>query len=207
MSKTIITPAERALPSAIISNTFIRLRSTQHADLTVFHARTEEVRVSLNWGGLLMTFRNAEAAQGVREALAAAKATLVHLPVDLGAPQPSDEDPYDRPTIAIDWTRRPSYGVMERSTLTPDNRRTLRWTDVYLGTLTLQILDRAAYHSTMDILKLAHQTAVAVCLDGGKHRADPTRDDYQFAVKPRTTRRERGRAYRDWDAAQHQSTE
>jgi hypothetical protein len=47
-----------------------------------------------------------------------------------------------------------------------------------MGPLTFQILDRAAFHSAVDVLRLAHRTAVAVCLDGHRFRADPTRDDY-----------------------------
>ena len=92
MSKTELTPEERGLPTAVIATTFIRLRSTQHADLTVHHARTRNVRVSLAWGGVLMTFLSAQAAQGVREALSAARPTMVNLPVDLGRPEPTDED-------------------------------------------------------------------------------------------------------------------
>lgn len=180
MSKTQITPAEMGHAPAIITSTYIRLRSTQHADLTVYHACTKEARISLQWGGILMNFLNAQAAQGIREAVGAARATLVHLPADLGAPMANDEEPYDRPTIAIDWTQRPSYGIMPRSALSADRRRTVHWTDIYLGCITLQLLDREAFHTTMDILKLTHETAVAVCLDGPAHRADPTPDDYQF---------------------------
>lgn len=179
MSKTEVTAAELGQPTAIITNTYIRLRSTQRADLTVYHARTRNVRVTLAWGGILMTFLNAQAAQGVREALSAARPTMVNLPTDLGAARPSDEDPYDRPTVAIDWTQRPTYAVMPRETQTPHHQRTVRWTDVYLGSLTFQILDRAAFHSTMEILELAHHTAIAVCLDGEQHRADPTTAGYR----------------------------
>lgn len=179
MSKTEITAAEMGQPTAIIANAFIRLRSTQRADLTVHHARTRNVRVTLAWGGVLMTFLNAQAAQGVREALSAARPTMVNLPVDLGAPQSTDEDPYDRPTIAIDWTQRPTYAVMPRESQPRPYHRIARWTDVYLGSLTFQILDRAAFDSTMDILELAHHTAIAVCLDGEQHRADPTTAGYR----------------------------
>jgi len=189
MSKTPVSDAALGYPCAVITNTYIRLRSTQHADLTVYHARTSDARLGMVWGGLLLNFHNAQAAQGVREAVAAARTTLVHLPADLGTPAPSDDDAYDRPTIAIDWTQRPSYAVMTRSAVAPDQRRTIRWTDIYLGPVTLQILDRAAWHSSMELLKLAHQTATAVFLDGHRHRADPTRDTYRFKAESPTGRR------------------
>ena len=54
-----------------------------------------------------------------------------------------------------------------------------RWTDVYMGPITFQILDRAAFHSTIDVLREIHTTAVAVCLDGKRFRKDPTEDYYR----------------------------
>ncbi|OKH62894.1 hypothetical protein EB74_15155 [Mycobacterium sp. SWH-M5] len=161
---------------AFIAHTYVRIRGTQHGDVTVYHAKTDTARVSLNWSGVLMTFFNAEAAQGVLEAVSAARATLMYVPAD--AP-PLREDPYDQPTIAIEWKYRPRYAVLSRSSVSPDKRRTAKWTDVYMGPITLQILDRAAFHSAVELLRQAHRTAVAVCPDGHRHRADPTRDDYQ----------------------------
>jgi len=68
MSKTEITAAEMGQPIAIIANSFIRLRSTQRADLTVHHARTRNVRVTLAWGGVVVppkSWRVSYAAFGV----------------------------------------------------------------------------------------------------------------------------------------------
>ena len=104
---------------------------------------------------------NAQAAQGVLEGFSAARTTIVHLPAEVPAIQ---QEPYDRPTIAIDWTGRPGYAVMPKNALTADNRRTIRWTEVYMGPLTFQILDRAAFHSTLEVLRQIHHTAVAVCI-------------------------------------------
>jgi hypothetical protein len=179
MSKTKITEAALGMPAAVISHTFIRLRGTQTANLTAVHAGTGSARVNLLWGGILWAFRSAEAAQGVLEAMSAARATLVYLPAD-AAPAPLE--PYDRPTIAIDWCRRPCFAVTSRSTLSADRRRTVHWTDIFLGPLTIQLLDRAAFHSTIEVLQLAHGVAVAVCLDGPRFAADPTDDDYRPAL-------------------------
>jgi hypothetical protein len=115
----------------------------------------------------------------VLEAMSTARATLIPLPADAA---PAAQEPYDRPTIAIDWCRRPSFAVTPRSTLTADRRRSVHWTDVFLGPLTIQLLDRAAFHSTIDILQLAHGVAVAVCPDGARFATDPTADDYRPAL-------------------------
>jgi hypothetical protein len=178
MSKTPITEAQLGMPAAVITHTFIRLRGTQTADLTVLHAGTASARVNLLWGGILWGFRSAEAAQGVLEAMSTARATLMHLPTDA---VPAAHEPYDRPTIAIDWRGRPSFAVAPRSTLAADRRRTVYWTDIFLGPLTIQLLDKAAFHSTIEVLRLAHNVAVAVCPDGPRFGADPTDDDYRPA--------------------------
>ena len=100
----------------------------------------------------------------------------MHLPAEV---PPAQREDYDQPTIAIEWTRRPSYAVMPRSTMAPDKSRTLRWTDVYMGPVTFQVLDRAAFHSAVEVLQLAHNITVAVCPDGPRFAADPTADDYR----------------------------
>jgi hypothetical protein len=160
---------------AVVAHTYIRLRGEQQGDITVYHAGTDTARVSLNWGGVLMNFLSARAAQGVLEGLSAARCTLISVPGNIG---PAHEDPYDQPMIAVDWQGRPGYAVNARTSVTPDKRRTARWTDVYMGPITFQILDRAAFHSAVEVLRLVHRTAVAVCLDGSAHAADPTEDSY-----------------------------
>ncbi|ART74336.1 hypothetical protein BTO20_37575 (plasmid) [Mycobacterium dioxanotrophicus] len=173
----IITATAQYPAPAVIAHTYVRLHGVQTANLTVHHARTDAARVALNWGGgVLMTFFNARAAQGVLEGVAAARATLVYLPTEV---HPMQDDPYEAPTVAIDWKHRPQYAAVSRSSVTPDQRRTVKWTDIYMGPITIQVLDRAAYHSATAILREAHRTAVAVCLDGPEHDADPTRDDYR----------------------------
>jgi hypothetical protein len=51
-----------------------------------------------------------------------------------------------------------------------------------LGTVDDQLLDRAAFHSTIEVLQLAHNVAVAVCPDGPRFAGDSTGDDYRPAL-------------------------
>ena len=176
MTKTAITEAHIGIPAAAISHTYVRLRGAQQADIGVHHAHTDIARVNLTWGRILMSFLNAQAAQGVLEGFSAASHSLVGLPADLA---PRGQQPYDGPAIAIDWTRRPAYGITPREALTPDKRRTVRWVEVYMRPVTFQIVDLAAFRSAIEMLTLAHKTAVAVCLDGHRHRFDPTGDEYR----------------------------
>lgn len=157
-----------------VSHTNLRLRGQQAGTIDVYNARTPSARVSLTLGTVLMTFWSAAAVQGVLEAISAAKPTLVYLPQTL----PAGGDPYGQPKIALDWTHRPSYAVIPQARVTDDKKQTLRWTDIHAGPITVQLLDRAAFHSLVAILRDAHRTAIAVCLDGHEHRADPTRNDY-----------------------------
>ena len=177
MTKPSNLDAAAGTPAAVISHIFLRLRGRQSADTTVLHAGTELATVTLSWGGgTLMRFCNAEAIAGVLEAFSAARATLMYLPANAPA---APREPYDQPSICIDWTRRPSYAVATRSALTPDRRHTLRWTDVYATPVTFQILDRTAFHTGVEVLGQAHAIAARVCGDGPRYGADPTRDDYR----------------------------
>jgi hypothetical protein len=168
------------LPGAsagVITHTYIRLRGTQQFDdIDVHHARTKIARVTLRWAGVLMSFLNAEAAQGVLEGFSAARHSLARVPADIA---PRDQQPYDGPAIAVDWTRRPPYAVSSRQALTPDKRRTVHWAEVYMRPVTFQIVDVAAFRSAVEVLRLAHKTAVAVCRDGQQYRFDPTADAYR----------------------------
>ena len=167
MSKMAISEAHIGIPAGAISQAYVRLRGAQNADISVHHAHTDTARVTLIWGRLLFTFFNAQAAQGVLEGFSAARHSLAGVPADLA---PRHQQPYDGPAIAVDWTRRPSYAITERDAL---------WVEVYMRPVTFQILDRAAFRSAVEVLRLAHKTAVAVCLDGQQHRFDPTADAYR----------------------------
>jgi len=176
MSKMAISEAHIGIPAGAISQAYVRLRGAQNADISVHHAHTDTARVTLIWGRLLFTFLNAQAAQGVLEGFSAARHSLAGVPADLA---PRHQQPYGGPAIAVDWTRRPPYAITERDALTPDKRRTVRWVEVYMRPVTFQIVDRAAFRSAVEVLRRAHKTAVAVCLDGQQHRFDPTAGAYR----------------------------
>ena len=166
--------------TGLIAHTYVRVRGAQTAQIDVYNARAPHARVTMTLGTVLMTFWSASAAQGVLEGISAARATIGRMPADIS----TNADPYGQPTIAVDWTSRPSYAAIPQSRVTPDQRHTLRWTEVHMGPLTWQILDRAAFHALTRILRDVHTTATVVCLDGSKHRADPTADDYVPAQQP-----------------------
>ena len=176
MSKMAISEAHIAIPAGAISQAYVRLRGAQKADISVHHAHTDIARVNLTWGRILFSFLNAQAAQGVLEGFSAARHSLADVPADLA---PRDQQPYDGPAIAVDWTRRPPYAISSRQAITHDKRRTLHWAEVYMRPVTFQIVDLAAFRSAVEVLRLAHKTAVAVCLDGPQHRFDPTADAYR----------------------------
>jgi len=176
MTKTAITESQLGIPAAAISHTYVRLRGAQQPDISVHHAHTDTARVTLTWGRILFGFLNAQAAQGVLEGFSAARHCLAGLPADLA---PRDQQPYDGPAIGMDWTRRPRYAITPREALTPDKRRVAKWVEVYMRPVTFQIVDLAAFRSAIEVLRLAHKTAAAVCLDGHQHRFDPTGDEYR----------------------------
>jgi hypothetical protein len=173
-------PTFGAATSGLIAHTYVRMRGQQSGNIAVYNARTPHARVTMTIDTVLMTFWSAAAAQGVLEGISAAKHTLLHVPTAVPIPQ----DPYGRPTIAVDWTSRPSYAVIPQSRHVEDKRLTLHWTDVHMGPITWQILDRTAFDSLTALLRDAHRTATVVCADGHRHRADPTADDYVPALPP-----------------------
>ena len=145
---------------------------SQCDDITVYHARTKIARVTLRWS------RHPHQLPERPSSPRRPRGILGSTP---HPPEPASPSPPGRtgnsttgPRIAIDWTSRPGYAVMPKDAVTPDKRRTIRWTDVYMGPITFQILDRAAFHSTIDVLREIHTTAAAVCLDGKRFRKDPT---------------------------------
>lgn len=164
------------LPTGLVAHTFIRLGGAQSGDVTVHHAGTTSARVHVRWGGLLMTFFSAQAAQGVLEGFATVRNALAPVPAKLGH---LVSEPYDQPSISVEWVRRPSFAVMSRSATDPKRGALVHWVDLYMGPVTFQVLDRAAFRSTVELLRLAHRTAVAVCPDGPDFVNDPTWDDYR----------------------------
>ncbi|MEE6140456.1 hypothetical protein SKC41_29615 [Mycobacterium sp. 050128] len=175
------TDPARSTPAAIVTHTLVRIQGAQDGDITVFHACTPTARLTMAWGGILMTFWSAQATQSVLEALAAARPLVAPLLRRIPAlPQPPLE-PFAQQTIALDWTRRATYAVVARDELARDRRRTLRWIDIHCGPCTWQILDQEGYHSALELLRRAHATATHVFPDGAEHSADPTLDSYRPA--------------------------
>jgi hypothetical protein len=172
--------ATHLTPAAVITHTVATIRGEQQADLSVYHARTPDARIALTWGGILMTLWTCQAAQGLLEGFAAARAAMARVPRTLPAPLTSVEEPFAQTTLAIDWTRRPTYAVMPQSGPSRAGGNTLHWVELYTGPVTWRIRDHAGLRSTLELLHQAHQTAIAVCPDGKRFIADPTRDDYTF---------------------------
>jgi hypothetical protein len=173
--------ASHMVPPAIITHTVASIRGSQGADVAVYHARTAGARIAMTWGGILMTVYTCQAAQGLLEAFAAARAKMVQVPREIPAPADDLGDAFARPTLAIDWTRRPVYAVTAQSALTKRASRTVHWVDLHTGPITWQIRDQIGLRSTIDVLTRVHKTAIIVCLDGEQYSADPTADDYESA--------------------------
>src|SRR5690349_1401873 len=89
---------------------------------------------------------------------------MTDVPADLA---PRNQQPYDGPAIAVDWTRRPPYAITPREATITEKHGIIRWVhwlEVYMRPVTFQIVDLAAFRSATEVLRLAHKTAVAVCL-------------------------------------------
>lgn len=164
-------------PAALVSHTMIRIQGEQVGDLSVHHACSPHARLRLQWGGVLMTMLSAQACQGVLEGFSAARSAMALIPRHLPVP-PAAADPFARPTVAIDWMRRPAYAVVPRQELSRDRARQLRWLDLHMGPVTFQILDQAGCVAAVELLHTAHRTAIQVFTDGPDHAQDPTDIDY-----------------------------
>jgi hypothetical protein len=175
---SISTATTHVTPAAVITHTIATIRGSQDADVTVFHARTPDVRIALSWGGILMTIYTADTAQGLLEAFSAARAAMSAVPQEIPAAPPPPQTPCALPTLAIDWTRRPTYAVLPQAGPNRIKTAIVHWVDLHTGPITWQIRDQIGLTSTLDLLTRAHRTAIAVCLDGHRHAADPTSADY-----------------------------
>ena len=172
-----MTETLHTMPAASITHTIAVIRGEIDSDVTVHHARTSDARITMVFGTALMNLYSASAAQGLLEAFAAARAAMTRVPREI----PAAASPYEsfaRTTLAIEWTRRPSYCAVPQSGPSKTGNQTVHWVDLYCGPITFQIRDQLGLKSTLALLTRMHQTAVAVFLDGPDHAADPTRDDY-----------------------------
>lgn len=164
-------------PVALVTHTIARISGEHDGDLTVHHARTSSARMTLMWGGMMMVFWSAEAAQGVLEGFWAARPLMAQIASKIPPPRVAAE-PFAYQALALTWKYRPTYAVVPRQELSSDKRRTIRWIDIHMGPVTWQILDQAGYRSALEILRRAHSTAISEFSDGEQFKADPTSDDY-----------------------------
>ena len=172
--------ATHVIPAAVITHTVATIHGQQLADLSVYHARTPDVRIALTWGGVLMHIWSCQAAQGLLEAFSAARAAMARVPREIPPPAKLLDEPFARTTLAVEWTRRPTYAVVPQSGPSKAGGNILNWVDLYTGPLTWRIRDHAGLHSAIELLAKAHKTAIAVCPDGDRYSADPTTDDYKW---------------------------
>ena len=121
-----------------------------------------------------MNLYSASAAQGLLEGFAAARAAMSQVPLEIPAPAAPPYEPFARTTLAIEWTRRPTYCVVPQSGPNKSNNAVIHWVDLYCGPITFQIRDQLGLKSTLALLSRTHKTAVAVFLDGPQHADDPT---------------------------------
>ena len=101
----------------------------------------------------------------VRLAEVIVRAAMARVPREIPAPAKTLDEPFARTTLAVDWTRRPTYAVVPQSGPSKAGGNILNWVDLYTGPLTWRIRDHAGLHSTIELLLKAHKTAIAVCPD------------------------------------------
>jgi hypothetical protein len=173
-----MTQTLHTIPSATVTHTIAVIYGDITSDITVHHARTSDARIGLTFGTTLMNLYSAAAAQGLLEAFAAARAAMARVPREINAQPAPPYEPFARTTLAIEWTRRPTYCVVPQSGPNKAGTKVTHWVDVYCGPITFQIRDHLGLTSTLALLSRTHKTAVAVFLDGPQHAEDPTASDY-----------------------------
>jgi hypothetical protein len=174
------TSTQHITPPATVTHTTAVIRAEITSDITVYHAQTSDARIGLIFGTTLMNVYSASAAQGLLEAFSAARAAMTQVPQEIPAPPTPPYEPFARTTLAIEWTRRPTYCVVPQSGRNKLNTAVIHWVDLHCGPITFQLRDQLGLKSSVDLLTRAHKTAVAVFLDGPQHADDPTRDDYRW---------------------------
>ncbi len=60
---TISAAATRTTPPAIITHSIARISGVQQADISVYHARSTDARISMTFSGILMVIYSCQAAQ------------------------------------------------------------------------------------------------------------------------------------------------
>jgi hypothetical protein len=173
-----MTQTLHVIPAATVTHTIAVIYGDITSDITVHHARTSDARIGLTFGTTLMNLYSASAAQGLLEAFATARAAMRRVPRAINTQTTPPYEPFARTTLAIEWTRRPTYCVVPQSGPNKTGTAIMHWVDVYCGPITFQIRDQRGLTSTLALLSRTHTTAVAVFLDGPQHADDPTADHY-----------------------------
>jgi hypothetical protein len=101
--------AQHVIAAATVTHTTAVIRGEIVSDISVYHAQTSDARIALTFGTTLMNLYSASAAQGLLEAFAAARAAMTSVPREIPAPAAPPYEPFARTTLAIEWTRRPTY--------------------------------------------------------------------------------------------------
>lgn len=164
------------IPAGVVTRTMVMVRPLP-GHISVHDARTELATVTVQWGEVLMTFTSAEQVWTVLQAFGAVREALrgVAGTAELGGG--SDEPWPGVSALSVTWTRPPEWAVVPQSGFDEHRRRRLYWVDVHMGPVLWRVVDWAGYEAALDLLRNAHRTAVAVFVDGGRFRSDPSRAD------------------------------
>jgi hypothetical protein len=102
---------EHTVPAALITHCTAIIRGHHDADITAHHARTSDARLTMTWGGVLLTVYTAAAAHGLLEGFVAARAAAAQLPREIPHPQPATR----RRSPARSWRwNGPAAGLRRR---------------------------------------------------------------------------------------------
>jgi hypothetical protein len=175
------TTATHTVPAGLITHCTAIIRGHQNADITCYHAGTADARITLVWGGVMVTLYSAGAAHGLLEAFVTARAATARLPRLLPPPVNPHESVFARPTVGMEFTGRPTYAVVQQNGPARSGDRAIHWVDLHTGPITWQIRDRAGLSSATEILHRAYISAIAVFPDGAQHEDDPSSGDHDAA--------------------------
>ena len=175
------TATSHTIPAGLITHCTAIIRGHHNADITCYHAGCTDARITLVWGGVMVAFYSADAAHGLLEAFVTARAATARLPRLLPPPVGRDESVFARTTVSMEFTRRPTYAVVQQSGPARSGDRVIHWVDLHTGPITWQIRDHAGLISVTEILHRAYTSAIAVFPDGAQHQDDPTCGDHDAA--------------------------
>lgn len=174
------TSPDHTVPAALITHSTAVIRGPQDADIAAYHAQSGDARLTITWGGVLITVYGAGTAHGILEGFVAARAAAAQVPREIPPPAPAYDAPFARPIVAMEFTRRPPYAVVPQCGPAKTSDRTIHWIDLHMGPITWQIRDTVGLCSATAVLHRAYKTAVAVFLDGPDYAGhDPTVDEHQ----------------------------